>query len=238
MSYPNLFDIFRTGKRLLTMAASSKKGRRIIANPINSLTVVEVGRLLFFKRLLDLTGDIEGDVVECGVGWGRSFMYLTLLSWEEQKSRHIWGFDSFEGFPEPKPEDSGSRNPQQGEYKTDMEAVYALLEGSKFDAAFLRSKITLVKGFFSESLPKYSGPGIALLHIDADLYQSYLDVLNALYDKVRPGGIIAFDEYMDGRTNIAFPGAKRAIDEFFSNKAVEIQRDKHYGKFFVVKPRS
>lgn len=236
-NHPRLYNILRTAKGWLTLGATRRGKPGASKNPVSSLTVVDVGRLLFFKRMLDSVSDVDGDVVECGVGWGRSLMYLALLCWEEQKGRHIWGFDSFEGFPEPTAEDSGPRHPQKGEYKADMKAVYALLEQSKFDAAYLRSKITLVKGFFAESLPKYAGPGIVLLHIDADLYQSYLDVLKLLYDKVRPGGVIAFDEYMDGRTNVDFPGAKAAIDEFFRDKRVEIRRDKRYGKYFAVKPR-
>lgn len=81
------------------------------------------------------------------------------------------------------------------------------------------------------------GKGIALLHIDADLYQSYLEALNILYAKVQPGGVIVFDEYMDGITHVNFPGAKTAIDEFFADKPFNIQRDKHYGKYYIIKPR-
>jgi len=58
-----------------------------------------------------------------------------------------------------------------------------------------------------------------------------------LYDKVKPGGVIAFDEYMDGITHVNFPGAKMAIDEFFADRSFNLKRDKHYGKYYVMKPR-
>jgi len=232
--YPGLYQALRRAKRLIPFLNAAAEAR---IPPFPTFTVVEVGRLLYFKRLLDLVGDVEGDVVECGVGWGRSLLYLALLCREEERGRQIWGFDSFEGFPEPSDEDTSPRNPQKGEYRTDINGVYALLGQAQFDAVYMRSKITLVKGFFDESLRKYAGEGIALLHIDADLYQSYCDVLNILYDKVRPGGVIAFDEYMDGMTNVNFPGAKRAIDEFFADKPFNLKRDKHYGKYYVTKSR-
>ena len=192
---------------------------------------------MFFKRLLDLVSDIDGDVVECGVGRGRSLLLLALLCREEEKGRQIWGFDSFEGFPEPTEEDTSYRNPQKGQYPADIMGVRALFQDAKLDDLFMISKVILVQGFFNESLYKYVGQGIALLHIDADLYQSYSDALHILYDKVLPGGVIAFDEYMDGLTHVRFPGAKTAIDEFFADKTFDLRRDKHYGKYYVVKPR-
>lgn len=43
--------------------------------------------------------------------------------------------------------------------------------------------------------------------------------LETLYDKVRPGGAIMFDEYGDDRC----PGATKAIDEFFGDKPETVQ---------------
>lgn len=237
--YPGLYAALRRTKQSLfpSTCLATNETSKIQKIPLPSFTVVEVGRLLFFKRLLDLVGDLEGDVVECGVGWGRSLLYLALLCREEEKGRQIWGFDSFEGLPDPTAEDRSPRNPQKGEYRTDIRGVHTLLEEAKFDAVYMRSKVTLVKAFFNQGLQKYTGQGIALLHIDADLYQSYLDVLNILYGKVKPGGVIAFDEYMDGWTHVAFPGAKTAIDDFFADKPFNIQRDKYYGKYYLIKPR-
>lgn len=200
--------------------------------------VVEVGRFMFFKRMMDLVKDVEGDVVECGVGRGISFSFLALLCRHEGKGRRLWGFDSFEGFPEPTEKDSSARRVKKGQNYFEMERVLNRLSEIKIDREYMDSKINLVKGFFDQTLHKYDGDGIALLHIDVDLYRSYLDVFNGLYDEVMPGGVIAFDEYMDGITHLGFPGAKKAIDEFFSDKPFDLRRDKHYGKYYVVKPRS
>src|SRR3989338_1750422 len=69
-----------------------------------------VKKLMYQKRLLELVHDLDGDIVECGVGWGCSLLYWALLAREEAKGRRIWGFDSFEGFPEPGPEDQGLKD--------------------------------------------------------------------------------------------------------------------------------
>ena len=156
---------------------------------------------------------------------------------EEEKGRQIWGFDCFQGLPEPTAEDHTRRNAQKGQYRTDMDGVHALLMEAHLDDLCMHSKLTLVKGFLDECLLKYAGQGTALLHVDADLHQSYRDALNMLYDEVQPGGVIAFDEYMDGITHLNFPGAKKAIDEFFADRAFHLRRDKRYGKYYLIKPR-
>jgi predicted O-methyltransferase YrrM len=95
----------------------------------------------------------------------------------------------------------------------------------------IRNRVRLVKGFFQDTLPKYEGD-IALLHLDCDLYESYKLSLERLYRKVRPGGVIMFDEYDDAR----WPGATKAIDEFFADKPEKIEpHSRCTWKYFVVK---
>ena len=75
------------------------------------------------------------------------------------------------------------------------------------------------------------------LHADADLYASYKDILENLYHWVVPGGVIVLDEYMNTWENAKFPGARKAIDEFFQDRE-RVVRDEIYGKFYVVKSGS
>lgn len=237
--YPRLYAVLARAKQLFfaSLPRSSNEPPQMIKIPLPTFTTVEVGRLMFFKRLLDLVNDVEGDIVECGVGRGRSLLYMALLCQEGEKGRQIRGFDSFEGLPQPSEEDTSPLDPQKGQYPADIAGVRALFEEAQLDDLYMRSKVTLVNGFFNESLHKYAGQGIAPLHIDADLYQSYRDSLNILYEQVQPGGVIAFDEYMDGITHVNYPGAKTAIDEFFANRPFDLRRDKHYGKYYIIKPR-
>ena len=50
----------------------------------------------------------KASIVECGFGVGKSFSALAYLA--GKSGRDLYGFDTFEGFPEPGPIDSSSRN--------------------------------------------------------------------------------------------------------------------------------
>lgn len=229
--------MLQLGRKIMQKISS---GARDSANQPVSLPVFNLHngcRFLYQRRLLDIVAPLEGDIVECGVGQGRTLLFWGILTFAEGRHRRLWGFDSFEGFPEPSPEDASPRNPQKGEWAAGgMREVENLLLESGLPGEWVRARLTLVKGFFEESLPKYVGSQIALLHIDADLYQSYKTALEILYPQVCPGGVIAFDEYMGTWEHHGFPGAKKAVDEFLADQKLAVQRDPYFGKYYVVKP--
>ncbi len=197
---------------------------------------IEVTRFLYFKRVFDLIKNIDGDIVECGVWKGESLLMFAFLVKDEMKGRKLWGFDSFEGFPEPSKQDKSKRNLKKGECgNTSTNDVTNLLINSGLDKEFVRSQITLVKGFFNESLAKYTGSSIALLNLDVDIYDSYLTALKELYPKVARGGAILFDEYMATDEHLKFPGAQKAIDEYLGDNKALISRDKITGKYYLIK---
>jgi hypothetical protein len=194
-----------------------------------------VGRLFYFRHILERLNNIPGDIVECGVSTGHGILYWALLCELTATNRMIWGFDSFSGFPPSTEADrkaDGSFEKQQYDYASPPEIVLKVLADGRVSAEFVRECVRLVRGYFEETLHQYDGE-IALLHLDCDLYESYTTCLNALYPKVRPGGIIMFDEYEDSN----FPGAKRAIDEFFRDKAEKplIYQGHYYLKYYVIK---
>jgi hypothetical protein len=206
----------------------------------------EMRQFMYQRRLLRSVRAIDGDIVECGVGWGRSLLYFALLAREEGKGRKVWGFDSFEGFPEPTKEDKGLKMPSRERWKVKVNEVINLMSTAKLDVSLAEGSISgnavdthaqvvLVKGFFDETLKKYSGSAIAVLHIDCDLYESYLGVLKELYPKVAFNGVVALDEYHQAEK---WPGAKRAVDEYFGDTARSIVADKRCGKCYLVKETS
>ena len=102
------------------------------------------------------------------------------------------------------------------------------------DEQFTSKHITLIKGYFNQTLLNYPGKQIALLHIDCDLYEPCLTVLEALYHRVVKGGLILFDEYKQNK----FPGATKAIDSFFSkidDSDYKFIYDETLNKYYVVK---
>lgn len=217
------------GRRFGVRLASDVPGVRVNAEWIQ--------RLLYFDRLLEQTGDVEGDVVECGVAGGQSLAMFASLLRERKRDRRIWGFDSWAGLPSPSPVDleSDQSVAESGMFAWASPAVvHTELRAHGFDEAFAARMVTLVSGAFEETLQRYRGT-IALLHVDADLYESYRTVLDRLWPFVALGGIAAFDEYDDFG---AWPGARRAVDEFVEGlpaHAVELRRDPAAGKTFAVK---
>jgi hypothetical protein len=200
----------------------------------------KVRRLLYFGRMFDLIKNVEGDVVECGVLYGESLLLLSFLANDEAKKRKVWGFDSFEPLPPGTARDK-TDTPRKLRHlsgtKAGTESVEKLLKDSGLGAEFIASQVTLVRGYFEDTLGKFTGKAIALLHIDVDLYDSYKRVLEELYPRVAPGGVIMFDEYMGTREHAYFPGAQRAIDEFLGERRSTIQRDSSTGKYYFVNDR-
>jgi predicted O-methyltransferase YrrM len=94
----------------------------------------------------------------------------------------------------------------------------------------LNERFTLVEGYFPAGFERYSG-AIALLHVDVDLYQSHRDCLERFEPLVAPGGVIAFDEYR----NPTWPGATRAIDEYFGDRPSRIQKAPDWNRWFLIK---
>lgn len=188
------------------------------------ITCKKTQRVLYLYRRFQQVQDLEGDIVECGVGHGESLLFLSYFVRMEGKQREIWGFDSFQGFPEPTEEDKSPRNPQKGAWgDTSKNVVLKMLKKGGYDC------IRLIEGFFDDTMKGPLPEKIALLHLDVDLYQSYKLCLEALYPRIVQGGVILFDEYHDPN----FPGADKAIDPFCKEHHLTILNDGD--KYFTVK---
>lgn len=100
--------------------------------------------------------------------------------------RHYYGFDSFEGFP-----DDG---------RPDWDQDFSV--GGKLPQ--VPENVTLVKGFFSETLPPFLdglSEEIRIINIDCDIYSSTRDVFRCLTDRklLKPGVVLGFDELINYR---------------------------------------
>ena len=63
----------------------------------------------------------------------------------------------------------------------------------------VKSNVTLIKGWYNESLPGFiaqlGDKQIDVLHLDSDTYTPTAFVLNSLVDNLRSGSIVIFDEF-------------------------------------------
>lgn len=178
-------------------------------------------RVLSCSSFYESISTLNGCVVEAGVGQGRGLAIWTALSLREGKNRKIWAFDSFEGFPSLVAEDEASDNFIRGlaEYKKfDIPYVRSTLNEFGISYVDIDRMISVVKGFIPASCEMYNGGAIALLYLDLDIYEGYRDALTYFFDKVAPGGVVVFDEYLKPLDAHKWPGASKAINEFLESK--------------------
>jgi len=87
----------------------------------------------------------------------------------------------------------------------------------------------LVSGDATSTIPDFveQNPGlrIALLNLDIDFMEPTMAALTSFWDRVVPGGIVLLDNYSgEGSSGVSLFGDTQAIDEFFRDKDVSIQR--------------
>jgi hypothetical protein len=205
---------------------------------------VSVGWMRQFRYFSDLfakVSNVSGDVVECGLGEGNTFAMLAYLVGSENRTtpRTLWGFDSFEGFPNPAEHDASPRNPKKGEWKVEEAMIRERFDKSGITSEFPNLDVHITKGFLGETLPHFPDHLIAFLHLDVDLYEGYRDGLEHLYSKVMWGGVIAFDEYReypsdyDGKEK--WPGCTKAVDDFFRTHPEKMRYHEETKKYYVIK---
>jgi len=171
------------------------------------------------------TAGLNGSIVECGVGAGSTLAFFSMFLDGHNDSRQLWAFDSFKGFPEGSAQDAEWFSP------TNM-TVYR-----NFDVQWVRDYIVgvtgrpklatrphFVPGFFPDSFSNYDGGPVSLLHLDVDLYQSYVNCFSFFAPKLLPGAIILVDEYDRGNDETEWPAARRAIDEFAERSGLTVEK--------------
>ena len=71
----------------------------------------------------------------------------------------------------------------------------------------LDERVTFVEGYFNETLGDMPAEALALIHIDADAYDSVHDALVGAYDRLSPGGHVVIDDWH-------LPGVRAAVHDF------------------------
>ncbi len=158
---------------------------------------------------------IQGDFAEAGVCQGGAAIFMRALQVAYgQAERRTWLADSFQGLPIPTdPADEGYdlSEARQPWLACDLRAV----QDNFRTYELLSENVRFLTGWFSETLPDAPIEQLALLRIDADLYESTRDVLVSLYDKVSPGGFVIVDDYH------AFKPCRLAVDEFREARGID-----------------
>lgn len=171
-----------------------------------------------FFELLGQLKQVPGEIVECGVGRGRFLTVLLDGVAFHQLDKTVFGFDSFAGFPPATADDIGERVEQVGHVpgwddasvQTVRDTVQTLGSEAERHNPDESSRLRLVPGFFEDTLAEHLPDRIALLHLDADLYQSTKTCLQACLPRMSAGGWIVFDELHETKR---WPGVHQAVEQ-------------------------
>jgi len=184
---------------------------------------VQAHTLVGFERLDNIqycvetivSEDIPGDLVETGVWRGGSCIFMRgLLRALGDEGRTVWVADSFAGLPEPDaekyPDDKENRLHEMEVMAVPVESVKDIFERY----GLLDDRVRFLKGWFRDTLPNAPIDKLAVLRLDGDMYESTMDVLSNLYDKVSPGGFIIVDDYG------AYAACRKAVHDFRDQRGI------------------
>lgn len=180
-----------------------------------------------FKKVMN----VKGSIVECGVFRGGGLMAWAKLSAILEPvnlTRRIYGFDTFQGFPNVSDKDTQGlgQHVKTGDlYSNSYDELKELIEIYDSDR-FLGhvSKVNLIKGDASKSIPEFIEKNqhlvVSLLFLDFDLYEPTRIAIEYFFPRIPKGGIIAFDEL----DNPLWPGETVAMLEKIGANKLRIER--------------
>jgi hypothetical protein len=179
-----------------------------------------------YKRLLP----VKGSIVECGVFRGfslSSWSKLSAILEPENLTRRIYGFDTYEGFPNLSDKDENSTYKHEvGHFYTnaydELNELITEYDRDRFLGHI--DKTHLIKGDCSVTIPKFLEDNkhlmISMLFIDLDLYEPTKVALEHFLPRMHKGSILAFDEL----DNPQWPGETLALLESMNIKNLNFER--------------
>lgn len=186
-----------------------------------------IERYELYKKIIN----IPGSIIELGVAGGfglMSFAHFCSIFEPTHYVRKIYGFDTFEGFPELDQNDlsSSAAHMKKGGLKFDsydyLKKIIPLYDKNRFLSHL--PKIELIKGDASLCIDEFlkNNPSlvIAMLYLDVDLYQPTKTALEKLVSRIPKGGVIVFDEL----NHPDYPGETIAVSEVIGINNLNLRR--------------
>lgn len=165
---------------------------------------------------------VPGDLIETGVWRGGATIFMrAVLKGLDVNDRVVWVADSFEGLPKPDadqfPAEYASYNSPvvakgYGRFACDLEAVKRNFEAF----GLLDEQVRFLKGWFRDTLPTAPIEKLAVMRLDGDYYESTMDSLVNLYEKLSPGGFVIIDDYGED----SWTYCRKAVDEFRATNGI------------------
>jgi hypothetical protein len=187
-----------------------------------------LSKLVAKINILNLTKDVPGDIVECGVFKGSG-----ILSWLKIKNilypnafKKVIGFDFFDtkSMIDSLNGDDLYKMKKLFESRnfTHTDDFKTILSDKIVSCGYDESTFELVKGDICQTsfdfVSKRPGFKISILYIDLDLNIPTLNTLNAFWNRISKGGVVVFDEYAYHQWSETI-----GVDKFFEDKDVQVK---------------
>ena len=178
--------------------------------PSQAHTMIGSCRLHNLRELTEtvLREQVPGDLIETGV-WrgGACILMRAVLAAYGVRDRKVFVADSFAGLPQPDPAnfpvDAGDIHHTYPALSVSLDQVKSNFERY----GLLDEQVVFLEGWFKETLLKAPIDHLAILRLDGDMYESTIQALTSLYQKLSSGGFCIID---DGNV----PGCQAAVRDF------------------------
>lgn len=190
----------------------------------------QLKRFLALYEIFKLVLPVKGSIVECGVFRGFGLMTWAKLSTilePENLLRRVYGFDTFEGFPEISEHDRNrtachEKGGLTGSSLEELRELIDLYDRDRFLGHI--DKVHLIQGDVRETAPVFVRENphliVSLLFLDLDLYEGTRAALEAFLPRMPRGAVLAFDEL----DNPQWPGETLALLETCGIRNVKLER--------------
>ena len=185
-----------------------------------------IAKFLIHYEIFKKINKVKGDIVECGIFKGTSFVRLAVLRDLFKKKSKLVGFDIFgDKYP-----NTAFKNEQKHRNHWIKTAGHSSISEQQLIKVFKKKKIKnfkLIKGDVIKTIPEYIKKNqkmkISFLNIDLAFVEPTECALDYFYSKVSKGGAIVFDNYGGtGKDGTFYEGETRVIRNFLKKKRKKI----------------
>ena len=166
---------------------------------------------------------LKGAFVEVGVAAGHSSVIAALAS-SKYARRKFFLYDTFAGFEKDLPDENDLNGKSIKDYDLakycDAPCKEENVRAKVLEAGVANDSLFSIAGPAQETVIKIKPKSIAILRLDADLYEPTMAALRELYPLLEPNGYLIIDDYGH------WQGCKEAVDDYFTEIGIAFDGEK------------